>query len=122
MAVLLLLPATLSLLVLGAHFLRGGHPLLVLVALALLALLFVPRRWAARTVQAGLVLGALEWVRALVVLASERMSEELPYTRLVVILCVVAAVCAASALAFFAASVRRWFRLDVAPPAAPAAE
>jgi hypothetical protein len=69
-----------------------------------------------------LVLGALEWVRALVVLAGERMSEGLPYTRLVVILCVVAAVCAASALAFFAASVRRWFRLGVAPPGAPAAE
>jgi hypothetical protein len=116
MAVVLLLPAALSLLVLGAHFLRNGHPLLVLAALALFVLLFVPRRWAARTVQAGLLLGALEWVRALVVLAGERMSEGLPYTRLVIILGVVAAVCAASALAFLAAPLRRRFRFDASPP------
>lgn len=121
MSVLLLLPAALSLLALGAHFLRGGHPLLVLVALALLALLFVPRRWAARTVQIGLVLGALEWVRTLVVLAGERMSMGLPFTRLVVILGVVAGVCAASALAFGAAPVRRRFGSTKAP-AAPAPE
>jgi hypothetical protein len=121
MTVLLLLPAALSLLALGAHFLRGGHPLLVLATLALLALLFVPRRWAARTVQAGLGIGALEWVRALVVLLGERRSEGLPYARLVVILGVVAAVCAASALAFRAPPVRRRFG-TAAVPAAPTPE
>lgn len=115
MAVVLLVPAALSLLVLGAHFLRGGHPLLVLVALGLLSLLFVPRRWAARGVQVGLVLGALEWVRTLVALSGERMSEGLPAARLVVILGVVAAVCAASVLAFLARPVRRWFGTGAAP-------
>ena len=41
----LLLPAGLSALVLGAHFLRRGDWLLVAASLALLALLFVRRPW-----------------------------------------------------------------------------
>lgn len=109
---LLLVPPALSLLVLGAHFLRGGLPLLALGALGTLALLFVRRRWAARVAQSVLVLGALEWVRALVVLTGERMSEGLPYGRMVVILGVVATVAAASALAFRGRTLRRWYRLD----------
>ena len=109
---LLLVPPALSLLVLGAHFLRAGAPLLVLVALGTLVLLFVRRRWAARAAQAVLVLGTLEWVRATVVLAGERVSEGLPYLRMVVILGVVAAVTAASALAFRSRALRRWYRMD----------
>jgi len=109
---LLLVPPVLSLLVLGAHFLRAGTPLLVGVALGTLVLLFVRRRWAARAAQIVLVLGALEWVRALVALTGERMSEGLPYGRMVVILGVVAAVTAASALAFRGRTLRRWYRMD----------
>ena len=109
---LLLVPPALSLLVLGAHFLRAGVPLLVLVALGTLVLLFVRRRWAARAAQIVLALGALEWVRALVALTGERMSEGLPYGRMVVILGVVAAVTAASALAFRGPTLRRWYRMD----------
>ena len=109
---LLLVPPALSLLVLGAHFLRGGVPLVVLVALGTLVLLFVRRRWTARVAQVVLVLGALEWVRAIVALTGERMSEGLPYGRMVVILGVVAAVTAASALAFQGRTLRRWYRMD----------
>ena len=109
---LLLVPPALSLLVLAAHFLRAGVALLALGALGTLALLFVRRRWAAQVVQSVLVLGALEWVRALVVLTGERMSEGLPYGRMVVILGVVATVAAASALAFRGRTLRRWYRLD----------
>lgn len=107
-----LVAPALSLLVLGAHFLRAGSPLLTLGALGTLVLLFVRRRWAARAVQAVLVLGALEWVRALVVLTGERMSEGLPYGRLVVILGVVATITAASALAFRGRTLRHWYRTD----------
>ena len=64
-----------------------------------------------------LALGALEWVRTPVVLAGARIREGLQYGRLTAILGVVAAVYAASALAFRAAPVRRWFRSG-----APAAE
>jgi phosphate/sulfate permease len=102
----------LSLLVLGAHFLRAGNPGLLLVVLVLLAFLAVPRHWAARTVQVALLLGALEWLRTLVQRAGERMTFGQPYARLVVILGAVAAVTALSALAFRAAAVRRRFRLD----------
>jgi hypothetical protein len=109
---LLFVPPALSLLVLGAHFLRAGTPLLVSVALGALVLLFVRRRWAARAAQIVLALGALEWVRALVALTGERMSEGLPYGRMVVILGVVAAVTAASALAFRGRTLRRWYRMD----------
>jgi len=109
---LLLVPPAVSLLVLGAHFLRGGVPVLVLVALGALVLLFVRRRWAARAVQAVLALGALEWVRATVVLTGARMSEGLPYRRMVVILGVVVAVTVASVLAFQSRALRRWYRMD----------
>ena len=100
---------------LGAHFLRGGHGVLVLVAVALLGFLFVRRRWAARTVQVALVLGALEWVRTTLELTGARMSTGEPFVRMVVILGVVALVCGLSALVFLSPRVRRWFRLD--PPA-----
>ncbi len=57
-----------------------------------------------------LVLGAFERVRTLVVLAGARVRGGLPYGWTAAILGVVAAVCFASAPAFRAAPVRRWFR------------
>ena len=117
MTILLLLPVALSLLVFGAHLLRADAPVLLPVVVALLALLAVRRRWAARTLQAALLLAALEWLRALLALAGARMSMGLPYGRMAVILGTVAVVTALSAAVFKFASVRRWFRLDGTPPA-----
>jgi len=54
-----------SLLLLAAHFLKAGAPLLTLAALAAVGLVWVRRPWAARTVQVLLVLGGLEWLRAI---------------------------------------------------------
>lgn len=51
MILLQLLPVVVSLLVLGAHFLRGGHVVFVALVIGTLALLGVRRRWAARVVQ-----------------------------------------------------------------------
>jgi hypothetical protein len=96
----LLLPALLSLLVLAAHFLRSGQLLFVAAALAAAALAAVPRRWAARAMQLVLALGAVEWIRTLVVLVDARRAEGRPWTRLAVILACVALVCALSVLAF----------------------
>jgi len=104
---LLLTPVVLSLLVLGAHFLRSGNILLLLVVVVLLGLLAVRRRWAARTVQVALVLGAAEWVRTMVVLAAFRVQVGQPVRRMVVILGCVALVTALSALVFRAARLRR---------------
>jgi hypothetical protein len=98
-ALLRALPVVLSVLVLAAHFYRAGSLALVAASLALPVLLLVGERWSARAVQAGLLLGALEWVRTLAFFASQRMEMGRPWARLAVILGVVAALTALSALA-----------------------
>lgn len=107
-----LLPVVLSLLVLGAHFLRAGNVLTVLLILGLMALVWVRRPWAGRLVQTALVLGALEWAWTLATLARARMQTGEPFVRLVAILAGVAVVTALSALIVSTAGVRRWYGLD----------
>jgi hypothetical protein len=106
-----LLPAALALLVLGAHFLRAGNLALVAAALAVVALLFVRRPWAARIVQGALVLGAFEWLRTLALLAAERRAASAPYLRMMLILVGVALATALSLLAFRSRAVKEHFRL-----------
>jgi len=103
-------PVVLSLLVLAAHFSRHGQPVLTFLPVALIALLAVPRPWAARLLQVALLLGAAEWVRTLVVLARIRAEHGLPATRMVIILAAVAALAASSALVFRTRRVRDRFR------------
>jgi hypothetical protein len=93
------LPVVLSALVLAAHFFRSRQLLLVALSIALPFLLLVRKRWSARVVQVGLVLGALEWVRTLAFFAGQRMEVGRPWGRLAVILGAVAALTALSALA-----------------------
>jgi len=107
--VLQLLPVALSLIVLGAHFLRSGNVAMLAVVLAVLGLLFVRRPWAARTVQAALLLGAVEWVRTLVHLAAWRAQAGQPALRMVLILGSVALLTGLSALVFQTARARSWF-------------
>jgi hypothetical protein len=90
----------LALAVLGAHFFRAGSVALVMACLALMALAAIPRRWAARAIQAGLLLGTLEWLRTLVLLASARLAAGQPATRLIAILATVAVLTALAALVF----------------------
>lgn len=78
--------SALALLVLAAHFLRAENLGLVLAPLVLVGLLFLRRNWAVRAVQFGLLLGALEWLRTLVVLAQERHEAGQPFLRLALIL------------------------------------
>jgi hypothetical protein len=111
MTFLQLLPAGLSVVVLAGHFLRGGNAALVVCSLAMLGLLFVRRWWAARIVQVFLVLGSLEWLRALILLVHLRRAFGEPYLRLVAILATVAVVTAASALMFRTARLRGHFGL-----------
>ncbi len=87
-----------SLLVLAAHFLRGGHPLVVLVLLLTPLLLVGRRSWAQRVLQIVLVLGALEWIRTAVALTSARLQAGEPFLRMVAILTVVAALSILSAI------------------------
>jgi hypothetical protein len=106
----LLLPAF-ALVLLAAHFLRAASWPGVAVCGALLALLAVPRAWAARVLQAALALGALEWLHTLVVLAQMRLALGQPWLRLALILGLVAALTAASAFVFQLRPLRARFRL-----------
>ena len=91
MFVLRRLPALLALLLLGAHFLRFGHPALVALCLILLAPLFIPQPWAQALVRGALALGALVWLWTLVEDVRARLAFGEPWLRLALILGAVAA-------------------------------
>ncbi len=111
MTALQLIPVVLSAVLMGAHCLRYGHLWLVLLCLALPLLLLFRRSWAARTVQVALVLAAVEWLRTTVSLAAWRIEHGEPWARMVVILGVVTALTAGSALVFFSSRLRRRYGL-----------
>ena len=111
MIFLRLLPVILSLLVLGAHYLRSGPFFLVLLLVGLPFLLFVKKIWVARLMQIVLILGALEGVRTLVDLIAERQLLGEPWTRMAIILGTVAAVSAASAFAFQSKALKERYEL-----------
>lgn len=106
-----LVPVALSLLVLGGHFLRSGHVVLVALVVTLLALLAVRRAWAARAVQVVLVLGAVEWTMTLLSLVVQRRMMGEPVLRLAIILGAVVLVTAASAVLFQTEPLRTRYRL-----------
>lgn len=101
----------LAFLLMAAHFLRAGSIALLLVTLAMIALLAVPRPFAARLVQGALVLAACEWIRTLAILAGERRALGAPYIRMTLILAAVALATAASLLAFRSRAVKEHFRM-----------
>jgi hypothetical protein len=108
----LALPA-LALVLLAAHFYRAAAWPLVLLALGLLVLLLAwPRAWVARGVQLALVLGAMEWLRTLVVLVQARLALDQPWLRLALILVGVAGFTAGATLVFRRQRVRDRYRLD----------
>ena len=112
MTFLALLSVGLSLLVLAAHFYRAGNVFLFVAALLVLTLTAVPRRWAARALQAALVIGAAEWVRTAVFFVSQRQADGRPWIRLALILGSVALASALSALLFRTEALRARFGLD----------
>ncbi len=120
MVALQLVPVVLSLVVLGAHFLRAGQVVLMLAVVVVLALLLVRRAWAARVVQLALALATWVWIRTLVLLAALRMHSGEPVRRLVLILSAVAAVSLLSAWLMQVGALRRVYRL--APDDARAGE
>jgi hypothetical protein len=109
---LLLLPAILSLLTLGAHCYRGANwPGLGFVIL-LLILLAVRKPVCARIVPLALLFGVAEWIRTAYRIGSFRESQGVPWVRMVVILGAVALITGLSALPFRSDRVKRWFRVD----------
>jgi hypothetical protein len=86
-----------SALLLGAHFLRDGQHLLVLLSLLFPALLLVRRGWATPVLRGLLVLACAEWLRTAWVLAQQRQAVGEPWMRMALILGGVAAITALSA-------------------------
>ena len=110
--ILLFVPVVLSLVVLGAHFLRDGTWVGVFACLLLIGMLFLRRPWVARVIQVALVLGALEWLRTMYELAQIRAMHGQPYGRMLVILGIVAAVTLCSALLFQTPALKDVYRID----------
>ena len=111
MTFLRLLPVILSLIILGAHYLRSGPMALVLLAIFLPFLLFVKKTWVARLIQLVLILGVLEWVKTLFELVAERQALGEPWTRLAIIIGVVALFTGGSALVFRSTPLKERYEL-----------
>ena len=109
-AALLVLPGV-ALLLLAAHFLHAGAAPMATLCILLIALLFVPRAWAARVLQVVLAVGAVEWVRTAWTLAERRLEHDQPYLRLVLILGSVALITIIAALLFQHPALRSRFGL-----------
>ena len=105
----LVIPTLLSCLVLAAHFYRGDHLVLTLVACAAPMLLLARRRCATRLLQAFLLLGALEWVRTTLHIRAIRIDQAREWQRMAAILFSVAAFTAASSLAYFVPILHRHY-------------
>jgi len=106
-----LIVAFVALLLLAAHFYRAEQMVLAGLSAALTLLLAVPRAWAARTLQAALVFGTVEWLRTLATFAATRVAVGQPYLRLALILGAVAAFTLFAAWTFQQRALRARFRL-----------
>lgn len=105
-------PVVLSLVILCAHFMRYGNTIGVFGSILMVALLIVRRPWVARLVQVVLVLGGIEWLRTLYELVQVRAAHGQPFTRMIVIIGVVAAVTFCSAAIFQSPALKKVYGLD----------
>ena len=102
----------LAFVLLATHFLRAANWVAVALCAAMIGVLFVRRRWAARASQAALLLGAVEWLRLAFTLAVARRAMGEPFLRLAFILGAVAVFTALCALVFRNSRIRARFGLD----------
>lgn len=111
--------ATLSLLVLAAHFLRDGDWITTLCLLACLGMLFFQRqRWVARLTQVLLAMGACVWVATLLETYKARVAEGGDPRRLVAILAAVAVAAVVAAVLLGTRQVLERYPSG-SPPAGP---
>lgn len=106
-----LIAPALAFALLAAHFLRAEAWSAVAVSAGMILLLLVPRPWAAHVARAALAIGALEWVRTVIVIASVRISAGIPAGRVILILAAVAFLTLATILVFRHPALRRFYRL-----------
>jgi hypothetical protein len=107
MSLLYLIPVILSLWVMAAHELRSWNLPVVALLLLMPLLLLIKRRWVVRVMQITLLIGALEWLRTMVLLTNMRQEEGEPWVRMVVILGSVMVFTVASGTVFAIPRLRR---------------
>jgi hypothetical protein len=95
---------------LAAHFFRGENQLAALISILMIILVFVRRPWAARAIQACLVLGSVEWLRSTISLVHYRIAMGQPFLRLAIILGGVALFTALASLVFQTGKLKAHFR------------
>jgi len=86
MKLIRLLPPMLAGLIFAAHVLRFYGLLPAVLALVFIFLLFVPQKWVLRLWQVYMFIATLVWIKATVDFVSFRLSMELPWIRLAVIM------------------------------------
>ncbi|MCW8925478.1 MAG: hypothetical protein OQJ84_04410 [Xanthomonadales bacterium] len=101
-----LLPVFLSFLLLAAHFFRAGQTVMAAIPLLLLIPLASRKIWVPWLIQLALLLGAIEWVRTLYVVAQLRIEYGQPWHRMAIILGAVALFTALSCLVFRSKGLR----------------
>lgn len=110
-----LFPVMLSMWLLAAHFLHAGRSAVTALCALMPMLLLIRRGWIVRLVQVVLLLGALEWLRTMVVLIEHRQQMDRPWARLAIILAAVMLFTATSGLVFRSASLRQRYFPTVEP-------
>lgn len=106
MNTLKLLPVIISFLLLAAHFYRAGLVLPAGFCIVMPFILLLRESWVPRLCQILLLLGALEWLRILFVIANMRIQYDQPWIRMAVILGVVALFTALSGVVFRSKTLR----------------
>jgi hypothetical protein len=101
-----MLPIIISFLLLSAHFYRAGLAIPAGVSIAVPIFLLFRESWVPRLLQILLLLGALEWLRTLIMFAGLRIEDSQPWTRLAIILGAVALFTACSGLVFRSKTLR----------------
>ena len=76
----------LSFVLLAAHFLRMGRPLMMIICLAAPFLLLIKKRWVLISLQIAAYLGALVWIRTCIFIVRERLAHGQRYIGAIVIL------------------------------------
>ena len=107
-----LLPVILSFGLLAAHFSRANMFPLVVVSLVIPFLLLIRKAWLARGVQILLLLGAVEWIRAMFGHINVRKEIGEDWGRLAIILVTVALLTACSTLVFRGKSLKKRYHLE----------
>jgi len=112
MNIIRLSPVFLSALLFAAHWMYHGLAPLAVVSIVFPLILLFQKSWAARIIQIFLVIATLEWLRTIYVLAQQHIADGTNWTRMAIILTIVAAITLASACVFFTKPLKARYKLN----------